>query len=96
MKIAIAGAGAMGCRFGYMLLEAGHDVTLIDGWQEHVDAIRSKGLFVETERLRSITPSLLCWLMNPGSLSWLFCLPKPCSWIACYSVLSRCCQPRKW
>ncbi|TMV58993.1 oxidoreductase, partial [Salmonella enterica subsp. enterica serovar Heidelberg] len=49
MKIAIAGAGAMGCRFGYMLLEAGHDVTLIDGWQEHVDAIRSKGLFVETE-----------------------------------------------
>ncbi|EJJ7845974.1 hypothetical protein NJW63_001959 [Salmonella enterica] len=23
MKIAIAGAGAMGCRFGYMLLEAG-------------------------------------------------------------------------
>ncbi|WP_239913010.1 2-dehydropantoate 2-reductase N-terminal domain-containing protein, partial [Salmonella enterica] len=22
MKIAIAGAGAMGCRFGYMLLEA--------------------------------------------------------------------------
>ncbi|EAO7471729.1 hypothetical protein LC06_18580 [Salmonella enterica] len=24
MKIAIAGAGAMGCRFGYMLLEAGH------------------------------------------------------------------------
>ncbi|ECP3498304.1 hypothetical protein FZH29_17595, partial [Salmonella enterica] len=26
MKIAIAGAGAMGCRFGYMLLEAGHDV----------------------------------------------------------------------
>lgn len=35
MKIAIAGAGAMGCRFGYMLLEAGHDVTLIDSWQEH-------------------------------------------------------------
>lgn len=44
MKIAIAGAGAMGCRFGYMLLEAGHDVTLIDSWQEHVDAIRSKGV----------------------------------------------------
>ncbi len=38
MKIAIAGAGAMGCRFGYMLLGAGHDVTLIDGWHEHVNA----------------------------------------------------------
>lgn len=49
MKIAIAGAGAMGCRFGYMLLGAGHDVTLIDGWHEHVNAICSNGLFVETE-----------------------------------------------
>lgn len=65
MKIAIAGAGAMGCRFGYMLLEAGHDVTLIDSWQEHVDAIRSKGCLSKRKRLRSITPSLLCWLMNP-------------------------------
>lgn len=56
MKIAIAGAGAMGCRFGYMLLEAGHDVTLIDSWQEHVDAIRSKGLFVETETTQKYYP----------------------------------------
>ncbi|VEB55745.1 2-dehydropantoate 2-reductase [Salmonella enterica subsp. enterica] len=56
MKIAIAGAGAMGCRFGYMLLEAGHDVTLIDGWQEHVDAIRSKGLFVETGNDSEVLP----------------------------------------
>ncbi len=46
----------MGCRFGYMLLEAGHDVTLIDGWQEHVDAIRSKGLFVETETTQKYYP----------------------------------------
>lgn len=56
MKIAIAGAGSMGCRFGYMLLEAGHDVTLIDSWQEHVDAIRSKGLFVETETTQKYYP----------------------------------------
>lgn len=49
MKIAIAGAGAMGCRFGYMLMAAGNDVTLIDGWQEHVTAILQKGLYVETE-----------------------------------------------
>ncbi|MCY6091451.1 oxidoreductase, partial [Salmonella enterica subsp. enterica serovar 1,4,[5],12:i:-] len=56
MKIAIAGAGAMGCLFGYMLLEAGHDVTLIDGWQEHVDAIRSTGVFVETETTQKYYP----------------------------------------
>lgn len=88
MKIAIAGAGAMGCRFGYMLLEAGHDVTLIDSWQEHVDAIRSKGLFVETETTQKYYPiPAMLADESQGSLNWLFCLPKPCSWIACYCVL---------
>lgn len=49
MNIAIAGAGAMGCRFGYMLMAAGNSVTLIDNWQDHVAAIRQQGLLVETE-----------------------------------------------
>ncbi len=44
MRIAIAGAGAMGSRFGIMLTQGGNDVTLIDGWQEHIDAIRKNGL----------------------------------------------------
>jgi len=43
MKIAVAGAGAMGGRFGYMLSEAGFDVTLIDQWKPHVEAIRERG-----------------------------------------------------
>lgn len=56
MKIAIAGAGAMGCRFGYMLMDAGADVTLIDGWQAHIDAIRQQGLYVETETTQKHYP----------------------------------------
>lgn len=44
MKIAIAGAGAMGSRFGIMLQKGGNEVLLIDGWKEHVDAIQTKGL----------------------------------------------------
>jgi len=44
MKIAIAGAGAMGSRFGYMLSSAGNDVVLIDQWKDHVEAIRQNGL----------------------------------------------------
>lgn len=32
MKIAIAGAGAMGSRLGIMLHQDGNDVTLIDQW----------------------------------------------------------------
>lgn len=44
MKIAIAGAGAMGSRFGIMLKRGGNDVLLIDGWPAHVEAIRKHGL----------------------------------------------------
>lgn len=44
MKIIIAGAGAMGSRFGIMLHRAGNEVTLVDGWKEHVDLINSRGL----------------------------------------------------
>lgn len=44
MKIAIAGAGAMGSRFAFMLHRAGNEVILIDGWEEHVQAINKNGL----------------------------------------------------
>lgn len=44
MKIAIAGAGAMGSRFGLMLHQGGNDVLLIDGWMEHVQQIKAHGL----------------------------------------------------
>lgn len=44
MKIIIAGAGAMGSRFGLMLHQANHEVILIDGWQAHIDAINKEGL----------------------------------------------------
>lgn len=49
MKIAIAGSGALGCRFGSMLHEAGNEVLLIDNWKEHVRAIQTKGLEIVTE-----------------------------------------------
>ena len=44
MKITIAGAGAMGSRFGLMLHQGGHEVTLVDGWADHVKAIKEQGL----------------------------------------------------
>jgi 2-dehydropantoate 2-reductase len=55
MKIAIMGAGAVGCYYGAMLARAGHAVTLITRPQ-HVQAIRERGLVFETraftEKLR--------------------------------------------
>lgn len=46
MKIAIAGSGALGSSMGFMLHQAGNEVTLIDGWKDHVNAIKDKGLTV--------------------------------------------------
>jgi 2-dehydropantoate 2-reductase len=45
-RIAIVGAGAVGCYFGAMLARAGVPVTLI-GRATHVEAIRRDGLFIE-------------------------------------------------
>lgn len=45
-KIAIAGSGAMGSRFGYMLQAAGNSVVLLDNWAAHVQAINTNGLTV--------------------------------------------------
>ncbi|EPI01442.1 2-dehydropantoate 2-reductase [Enterococcus faecalis 13-SD-W-01] len=47
MKIAIAGAGAMGSRIGLMLHQSGNDVILIDRWPDHIQAIRENGLIAD-------------------------------------------------
>lgn len=47
MKVIIAGAGAMGCSFGYMLQKSGNDVTLLASWQDNIDAIRKNGLYLQ-------------------------------------------------
>ncbi|MFH1807002.1 MAG: 2-dehydropantoate 2-reductase [Pseudomonadota bacterium] len=46
MKIAVMGAGAVGCYYGAMLANAGHDVTLI-GRADHVAAVRRDGLMLD-------------------------------------------------
>ena len=44
IKVAVLGAGAMGCLFGGLMAEKGLDVVLIDVWKDHVDAINKNGL----------------------------------------------------
>ena len=43
-RLGIVGAGAIGCVVGGMLTKAGHDVTLIDQWPDHVEALKRQGL----------------------------------------------------
>ncbi len=45
-RIAIMGAGAVGSYIGAFLSREGHDVTLIDMWGSHVDAMNENGLRV--------------------------------------------------
>ena len=47
MDITVVGAGAMGGSYGGLLAAAGNRVSLIDTWQDHVDAINRDGLQVD-------------------------------------------------
>ncbi|WP_198085137.1 ketopantoate reductase family protein [Variovorax sp. E3] len=47
MKVAVMGAGAVGCYYGAMLARAGHEVVLI-GRPSHVEAVNANGLRLET------------------------------------------------
>ncbi|VWD34468.1 2-dehydropantoate 2-reductase [Burkholderia lata] len=47
MKIAILGAGALGCAIGATLTEGGHETWLIDRSPAHVNAMRTQGLRVD-------------------------------------------------
>jgi 2-dehydropantoate 2-reductase len=46
MRVAVMGAGAVGCYYGGMLARAGHEVMLI-GRPQHVQAVRSRGLVMD-------------------------------------------------
>lgn len=56
MKVAILGAGAMGCLYGAAFHRAGCDVTLVDVNREHVAAINAAGLDLETRAGREYLP----------------------------------------
>src|SRR5438128_3814621 len=46
-RIVVVGAGAIGGYTGGNLAHNGFDVTLVDPWPEHVEAIRKDGLSLE-------------------------------------------------
>lgn len=47
MKIAIIGAGALGCLLGGLLNAADHDVWLVHHRQSYVEAVRARGVTIE-------------------------------------------------
>src|SRR6185436_21119366 len=55
MRVAVLGAGAVGCYFGGMLARAGHPVTLI-GRATHVEVFRKSGLHFEALKFDEQVP----------------------------------------
>ena len=53
LKVAVLGAGAMGCLFGGLLAEKGLNVILIDVWKEHVETINKNDL-MRTQKINPI------------------------------------------
>jgi 2-dehydropantoate 2-reductase len=59
-RIALVGAGAIGGYVGGYLARNGYDVTLIDPWPEHIEAIRRNGL-----ELTGVTEAERCVVQPP-------------------------------
>ncbi|WP_109480813.1 2-dehydropantoate 2-reductase [Paraburkholderia sp. C35] len=75
MKVAVMGAGAVGCYYGGMLARAGHEVVLI-GRSQHVEAIRQRGLRLETQSFDEYIPLAASTEANAvqGAHLVLFCV----------------------
>ena len=71
-KVAVLGAGAMGCLFGGLMAEKGLDVTLIDVWKEHVDSINSKRINLQNidaiKKSNAIGVAMISELANTNNL----------------------------
>ena len=74
-RIAVVGAGAVGCYFGGMLARAGVPVTLI-GRPAHMDAIARDGLLLEGLRVNQRIPLAATTSLQglQGALTVLFCV----------------------
>ena len=77
-RIVMLGAGAVGGYVGGHLALHGHDVTLIDFWSEHIDAIRQNGLELSgmTEEERQVSHPKTMHLHEVASLVTVYD-PRP-------------------
>ncbi len=76
LKIAVMGAGAVGCYYGGMLARAGHDVTLI-GRAQHIQAAQRGGLRLETQAFDVHVPVRASSEVAAVSIAqWVLCCVK--------------------
>ena len=61
MKISVIGGGAMGSIYAALMADHGHNVSMIDTWQDHISEIKANGLYIHgasgERRIHSINVS---------------------------------------
>jgi 2-dehydropantoate 2-reductase len=67
-RIAVVGAGANGAAFGADMVRAGLDVTFIEQWPAHVEAMRADGIRVEMPDETQVTPVRVFHLCEVATL----------------------------
>ena len=75
-RLAILGVGAIGSVIGGYLTRAGHDITLIDMWADHVEAMKKDGLRITALDDDFTVPVKA---MHLGEVSTCRSLSTPCS-----------------
>jgi 2-dehydropantoate 2-reductase len=71
-KIAVLGTGANGAGIAADLVRAGHDVTFVEQWPEHVEAMRANGVRVEMPGETQTTPVRVLHLCEVATLRHRF------------------------
>lgn len=72
VRIAIVGTGANGASIGADMVRAGHDVTFIEQWPAHVEAMRERGLIVHLPDETQVTPVRVLHLCEVAELRETF------------------------
>jgi 2-dehydropantoate 2-reductase len=97
MRITIVGAGGIGGTIGGHLARAGADVLLVDAAEDHVRAMRERGLTIETMEGRFTVPVAACHPAEvQGPLDVVLLAVKSQATVAAVSALAPHLGPWSW
>ena len=76
MRIAVMGAGAVGCYYGGLLAQAGHEVCLI-GRAQHTEALKRRGLLLDAQGVvESVAVKAATQAEGVHGAEWVLCCVK--------------------
>jgi len=93
-RVAIIGAGAIGCYYGGRLLQAGHDVHFL--MRSDYDAVKANGLHITSPRgdMDFPSPTIARDPQEIGPVDWVVCSLKATTTDAARQLIEPCLGPR--